>query len=125
MAQIRLLTAPVLLPPDPEAKAASTSLVPARGLPSNSQSLAKRDPSIVNDDYVWSVAPGSDGSYLFYALSSDSRNSAAFGQRQSSPYAASSAFNFSGVGFGQVAARYAFYASMGAPASGRMLDVYA
>lgn len=77
------------------------------------------------DSYVWSVAAGDDGSFLFYAVPSDSRNSAAAYQRQSSLSTGSSAFIWNPSGSGDVAARYAFYASLNSPLSGRLLDVYA
>jgi hypothetical protein len=98
--------------------------------------LARSDSGRPDDNYVWSVAAGEDGSYLFYAVSRSttgwgqtsfrqpsSESAAAPETAAGSAGAAGSVWSFPDES--DVAAQYAFYSSLTACGEGRLLDVYA
>ena len=128
MTDLRLLPAS-LLPPDPLARAESASPTATRIQSQQNQ----RNPAGSVDRYVWSVSPCSDGSFLFYAVPLGSRSGSASSQRQYSASASPSQYSARATssssvwepGSIDVAARYAFYASLSGSAAGRRLDVYA
>ena len=66
--EIKLLAAPVVLPPTTGGGAESTSLVPASRFPSANQVIPRSDTAYPNDSYVWSVTAGDNGSFHFYAV---------------------------------------------------------
>lgn len=123
MDAIRLL--PAVNPPySRQSSSSSTSLVPVTRFPLVSQTLAPRssqpsDGAFSSDHYVWSVSVGDDGSFHFYAVPRQSYVGTTSGQSQSSaaPWAIPQSKN--------VPAQYAMYASLAAPASGHMIDLYA
>jgi len=123
--EIKLLAAPVLLPPIPEADADSTSLVPLSRLHAG-QIIPRSDSAYPADSYVWSVLAGDNGSYHFYAVPlrnylSDSASSQEDGAL--SPYTQKSDWNASSAS--QAIAQYQLCASIPPPAYGHMLNVYA
>ncbi len=123
---LKLLAAPVILPPIPEADADSTSLVPISRLHAAGQIVPLSDSAYPADSYVWSVLAGDNGSYHFYAVPlknylSDSASSQEDGAL--SPYAPKPGWNTSSAS--QAIAGYQLYASMPPPAYGHMLNVYA
>lgn len=123
---IKLLAAPVILPPASGATADSTSLVLARHLQSANQIIPRSDSAYPHDSYVWSVLAGDNGSFHFYAvpLKNYLGNSGSRGQDDSFPaYALNPDWNT--VNASNVAAQYQLQASMPAPMCGQLLNVYA
>lgn len=123
---IKLLAAPVILPPESGATADSTSLVLARGLQSANRIIPRSAAAYPHDSYVWSVLAGDNGSFHFYAvpLKNYLGNSKSSGRDDSFPaYALNSGWNT--VNASNAAAQYRLQASVPAPMCGQMLNVYA
>ena len=124
--EIKLLAAPVVLPPAAGASADSTSLVLARRSQSANQIIPRSDTAYPHDSYVWSVLAGDNGSFHFYAvpLKNYLGNSKSSRQDDSFPaYAFSPEWNTANAG--NAAAQYQLQASMPAPMCGHLLNVYA
>ena len=123
---IKLLAAPVVLPPASGASAHSTSLVLARRPQTGNQIIPRSDTAYPHDSYVWSVLAGDNGSFHFYAapLKNYLGNSPSSRQDDYFPaYAFSRDWNT--VNAGNAAAQYRLLASMPAPMCGHLLNVYA
>jgi hypothetical protein len=124
--EIKLLAAPVLLPPIPEANGDSTSLVPFSRLHSAGQIIPASDSAYPADSYVWSVLAGDNGSYHFYAVPLRNYLGASASSQEDgllSPYAPKPGWSMSSAS--QAIAGYQLCASMSPPAYGHMLNVYA
>ena len=120
----RLLPASIAAP-DAESRTDASSLAVAR----QSQ---RSDTGLPRDGYVWSVAAGDDGSYIFYAVPRTSgAGSGALSDRQQraasdGAWAAPANSATTMLEPRDVAGYYAFYASLAAPATtGRYLNLYA
>jgi hypothetical protein len=125
MAEVRLLPAPIITPPDPEATRESTSLVPVNRYRGD-RGLTPSDSSFPVDRYRWSVSAGDDGTYLFYAVPlSTSGKGAASNQPYDFSSTGSDSCQWSSFIARKVAAQYAFYASVPTPKGGHLLDLYA
>lgn len=126
MAEINLLAAPIILPPTSEANSASTSLVPTSRIPAVNQAIARSDTAYPSDSYVWSVSPGNDGSYLFYAVPlKDSPNDSPSGQQNYFLSAHPFSSDRHSPSMSNAAAQYRLYASIPMPMYGHLLNVYA
>lgn len=122
----RLLPASIAAP-DAESRTDASSLAVAR-------QRHLTDTALPQDGYIWSVAAGDEGSYIFYAVPRTSgAGSSALSDRQqrtandaawASPASVSGATTL--LEPRDVAGYYAFYASLAAPATtGRFLNLYA
>ena len=121
----RLLPASIAAP-DAESRIDASSLAVAR-------QRHLTDTALPQDGYIWSVAAGDDGSYIFYAVprTSGAGSSALSDRQQRAANAGAWAAPASNTGATlleprDVAGYYAFYASLAAPATtGRFLNLYA
>ena len=124
MADINLLTVPVILPPSPEPNSASTSLVPVSRLPAANQIIPRNDTVYPDDNFVWSVSTGDNGAFHFYAVPLknflNGGTTSQYGAQ--SPYAFAPTWNTLNA---RAAAQYQLMASMPMPRYGHMLSVYA
>ena len=126
MAEIKLLAAPVILPPTSEANSASASLVPVSRLPAINRATARNDTAYPNDRFVWSVSAGEDGSFHFYAVPlRNPLNSSASSQQDGflSDHEFPSGWN--ALNTSSAAAQYQLCASLPMPMLGHLLNVYA
>lgn len=124
MFAINLLAASVDLPSTSEVNAEYTSLVPASSLALAARTSAWNDDTAYHkDDFIWSAAAGSDGSFTFYAVpQKSSGNSGPSSQLHSFP---SAQISPSGWPARNAVAQYALHASMPTPMYGRFINLYA
>ena len=122
MSIIRLLPASVDTPYTSEVNGQSTSLIP-----SSRQKLANSGtasiPSHLDDSHVWSVNIGDDGNFNFYAV--PRRSSGNDTSQDDSTSSGKSSSGWSGMLSRYAMAQYAFFASLAAPPSGGLINVYA
>jgi len=127
MDAIRLLPAPI----DPTSRlgspSRSTSLVPATRRPLAMRSTAQADSAYADDQVVWTVSVGEDGSFNFYGIprQNSGNNGSSQGQDFFSGQGSSAVWGMPQVQIGDVAAKYALYAAISAPATGQYINVYA
>jgi hypothetical protein len=122
MAEIRLLAAPVILPP--AVYSASTSIVPATRLALANRTAAS-DSAYPNDSYVWSVATGDNGSFQFYAAPLKSfLNGGTSNQQDGSLSAYTLTPNWTAPNASNAVAQYQM-ASISLPMYGHLLNVFA
>jgi hypothetical protein len=123
MASIRLLAAPFDPPPFPEVSAEFMSVVPASSLALAHRASTRNDIASPDENFVWSAYAGSDGSFTFYAVP---RKSSAGDWSSSQWDSVSPALASSSVWSARNAAfQYGMQASVSAPMSGQMINVYA
>jgi hypothetical protein len=125
MTAMRLLAAPLVLPPSSEVSGDSVSLVAIDRIAKNSRATGLPHTSYPEDQYVWSVAAGKDGSYLFYAAPRDSGNSATSGRKNDFSFASSFVSDWTAISARNAVSNYALHASTPTPSYGHLLDVYA
>lgn len=124
--EINLLAAPVILPPTPEANSASTSLVPIDRLAVATRTITGSDTAYPDDRFVWSVAAGKDGSFLFYAVpQTNAQNGGASNQRHDFLAAHAVGLDWNALNMCHAAAQYALLASMPMSMYAHLLNVYA
>jgi hypothetical protein len=124
--EIKLLAAPVVLPPASGATADSTSLVPVSRLHAVNQAVPRLDSAYPSDSYVWSVLARDNGSFHFYAVPLKNFLSDGGSSRQNdflSPYLSSPDWNTTNAG--KAVAQYQLHASVAMPMCGHLLNVYA
>jgi hypothetical protein len=125
MAAIRLLSAPAAIPPTVEVSSQPTSLVATTGLALAARTSSQSGRAYLKDGYLWSVSPGDDGSFHFYAVPRKYAANLALSQWQDRMPAQSSASGWETLQTRSAAAQYAFCAGLFPSMYGHSLDVYA
>ena len=126
MAEINLLTVPVILPPASRTNNASTSLVLVSRLPAANQIIHRGDTAYPDDNFVWSVAASDNGSFQFYAVPLKSfLSGGASSQGNGLLSAQGFAPNWNAPSTSNAAAQYQLLASMSMPMYGHTINVYA
>jgi hypothetical protein len=124
MSEINLLSVPIILPPSSEANSTSTSLVPVSRLTAANQIVPRSDTAYPNDNFVWSVSPGDNGSFHFYAV--PLKNFLNGGTTSQDGFQSAQVFRSGWSALNMKAvAQYQLLASMPMPMYGHMLSVYA
>ena len=126
MAEINLLIVPAILPPALRMNSASTSLVPVSRFPTANQIVPRSDSAYPDDNFVWSVSVGGNGSFHFYAAPLKSLlNAGASNQRDS--FLSSQVFvpYWNALNASNAVAQYQLLASMPTPLYGHLLNIYA
>ena len=124
MSEINQLIVPIILPPALGTNSSSTSLVLVSRLPAANQIVPRNDFAYPEDNFVWSVSTGDNGSFHFYAVPlKDFLNG---GTSNQDGFQSSGLF---GSGWSALqanaVAQYQLMASMPLPMYGHMLSVYA
>lgn len=123
MATIRLLAAPVILPPASDVSGESANLVPSSRLASATRAITRSDTAYPVDRYIWSASAGDDGTFHFYAMPATN-----FGNDSASEDGSESAsgFGFSWYAASASSAVAAYQMHASAPAMyGQLINVYA
>jgi len=124
--EIKLLAAPVVLPPASEVNADSTSLVSVSQLPASNQVISRSDSAYPSDSYVWSALTGGGGSFHFYAVPLKNFLDDGGSGRQGGLFPASgSAPGWNPLTANHAMAQYRLQASLSMPLCGNLLNVYA
>jgi hypothetical protein len=100
--------------------------VPASRLATANQAIAQNDTAYPDDNFVWSVSAGDNGSFLFYAVPlKNFLKGGASPQPDGFPPAYGFAPNSNALNASTAVAQYQLHASMPMPMYGHLLNVYA
>jgi hypothetical protein len=125
MAEVNLLTVPVILPPALRMNSASTGLVPVNRVTTANLSSIRSDTAYPDDNFVWSVSAGNNGAFHFYAAPLKNVVNSASNQQDNVLSSQAFASYWNGLNTSNAAAQYQLLTSTPTAMYGHLLNVYA